>query len=111
MSGTLATIAALLLIAALITFHEFGHFLVAKACGVDVRVFSIGFGGRMFGFKWRGTDYRISWFPFGGYVRMAGADPFMEGGADEEEHVGAGSFMAKPPWQRLLVMFAGPAMN
>lgn len=111
MFGTVTTIAALLLIASLITIHEFGHFLVAKACGVDVRVFSIGFGGRMVGVTWRGTDYRISWIPLGGYVRMAGADPMMDGGVDDEEVHGPGSFMAKPAWQRLLISLAGPAMN
>ena len=53
-----------------------------------------------------------SWIPFGGYVRMAGADPFMEGGADEDEVPGApGSFMEKPAWRRLVIVLAGPAMN
>ena len=104
----------LLAIAALISFHEFGHFIVAKALGVNVRVFSLGFGGRMFGVKWRGTDYRLSWIPFGGYVRMAGGDPFAEGGAepDGEEPVPYDQhFMAKPPWKRLLIVMAGPAFN
>lgn len=104
----------LLAIAALISFHEFGHFIVAKALGVNVRVFSLGFGGRMFGVKWRGTDYRLSWIPFGGYVRMAGGDPFAEGGADpdgEEPVPHDQHFMAKPPWKRLLIVMAGPAFN
>lgn len=107
----MATLAAFVLIAVLITIHEFGHFLAAKACGVGVRVFSVGIGGRLFGFTWRGTEYRISWLPFGGYVRMAGADPFMEGGADEAPMRAGESFMSKPPWQRLVILFAGPAMN
>ncbi|MFN7142582.1 MAG: RIP metalloprotease RseP [Myxococcota bacterium] len=112
MSVLTTTVAALALIAVLITIHEFGHFIVAKAFGVRVRVFSIGIGGRLVGFKWGDTDYRISWFPFGGYVRMAGADPFMEGGADDEDDArDARSFMAKPAWQRLLIVLAGPAMN
>ncbi|MDP2315936.1 MAG: RIP metalloprotease RseP [Pseudomonadota bacterium] len=104
-------LAPVVLIAVLITIHEFGHFIVAKACGVRVRVFSIGIGGRMVGFKYGDTDYRISWFPFGGYVRMAGADPFMEGGADEDDPRAEGAFMAQPAWKRLLIVFAGPAMN
>jgi regulator of sigma E protease len=104
-------LAAVLLIAALITIHEFGHFIVAKACGVRVKVFSVGIGGRLFGFRWGDTDYRVSWFPFGGYVRMAGADPFMEGGADDEDPRAPGGFMAQPAWKRLLIVFAGPAMN
>ncbi|MFZ5476406.1 MAG: site-2 protease family protein [Myxococcota bacterium] len=103
---------ALLLIAVLITIHELGHFLVAKALGVDVKVFSIGIGGRAFGVFWKGTDYRVSWFPFGGYVRMAGADPFMEGGADEDDDPRSpGAFMSKAPWKRLLIVLAGPVMN
>lgn len=112
MSGVATTIAAVALIAVLITIHEFGHFIVAKAFGVRVRVFSVGIGGRLVGFQWGDTDYRISWFPFGGYVRMAGADPYMEGGADEDEDTrDSGAFMSKPAWQRLLIVLAGPAMN
>lgn len=104
----------LLAIAALITFHEFGHFIVAKALGVHVRVFSLGFGGRMFGVKWGGTDYRVSWVPFGGYVRMAGGDPFAEGGAepgDEDPVPYEQQFMSKAPWKRLLIVLAGPMFN
>ncbi|MDP2304579.1 MAG: RIP metalloprotease RseP [Pseudomonadota bacterium] len=111
MFGVATSLAALLLIAALITIHEFGHFIVAKACGVRVKVFSVGIGGRLFGVKWGDTDYRISWFPFGGYVRMAGADPFMEGGGDDDDPRAQGAFMAQPAWKRLLIVFAGPAMN
>lgn len=104
--------AALVLIAVLVTVHEFGHFLVAKALGVQVQVFSIGFGHRLFGFRWAGTDYRVSALPFGGYVRMAGADPYGDGGADDDEPVAPGrGFMDKPPWARLLIVAAGPAMN
>src|SRR5688572_26122850 len=112
MTEPLAIVLAFVLIAVLITIHEFGHFLVAKAFGIDVKVFSVGIGGRAFGWKWKGTDYRVSWFPFGGYVRMAGADPFMEGGADEDDDPRApGAFMSKAPWKRLLVVLAGPVMN
>jgi regulator of sigma E protease len=111
MFGVATSLAALLLIAALITIHEFGHFIVAKACGVRVRVFSVGFGGRLVGVKWGDTDYRISMFPFGGYVRMAGADPFMEGGSDDDDPRAPGAFMAQPAWKRLLIVVAGPAMN
>lgn len=104
----------LLAIAGLITFHEFGHFIVAKALGVYVRVFSLGFGGRMFGVHWRGTDYRVSWVPFGGYVRMAGGDPFAEGGAEPDDELPVPyeqQFMSKAPWKRLLIVLAGPMFN
>ncbi len=114
MVSLLPYVAAGLAIAGLISFHEFGHFIVAKALGVYVRVFSLGFGGRMFGVRWGGTDYRVSWIPFGGYVRMAGGDPFAEGGAepeDEEPVAHEQQFMSKPPWKRLLIVMAGPGFN
>jgi regulator of sigma E protease len=104
--------AALFTVAALVFIHESGHFLVAKACGIQVKVFSFGFGRRLFGFEAGGTDYRVSLLPFGGYVQMAGADPFGtdESGEDELDDPSRG-FMRKPVWQRLLVVAAGPAFN
>lgn len=114
MSWLLSIPGALLTIAVLVTVHEFGHFVAAKIFGVHVRVFSVGFGARLVGFTWRGTDYRLSAIPFGGYVRWAGGDPFSEGGGDldEDEPVPeTGLFTAKPAWQRLIINFAGPAIN
>src|SRR5260370_19925151 len=58
----------------IILVHEWGHFIVARLCGVRVDVFSIGFGPRLFGWKRGATDWRISVLPLGGYVRMAGAE-------------------------------------
>ena len=104
--------AAIALIAILVFIHESGHFIVAKLCGVHVRVFSLGFGRRIVGFELGGTDYRISLLPFGGYVMMAGADPFGYG--DEDDDLlddPETSFMRRPVWQRLLVMSAGPGFN
>ena len=105
-------LAAVLLIAILVFIHEFGHFVVAKACGVQVPVFSIGFGRRLVGIEIGGTDYRISALPFGGYVRMAGADPFGTGEEDDEFlEDKSKAFLRRPVWQRLLVVLAGPAFN
>ena len=59
----------------LIFIHEGGHFLAARAAGVRVEVFSLGFGPRLGGFRWGGTDFRLSAVPFGGYVMVAGQDP------------------------------------
>ncbi len=104
--------AAVGMIAILVFVHEFGHFIVAKACGVHVKVFSIGFGRRVVGFDYRGTEYRLSLLPFGGYVQMAGADPF--GAGDEDDDLLADpsqAFLRRPVWQRLLVVSAGPAFN
>jgi regulator of sigma E protease len=59
----------------LIFIHELGHFLAARAAGVRVEVFSLGFGPRLCGVPWNGTDFRLSLVPFGGYVMVAGQDP------------------------------------
>jgi len=75
-------IGAVLFLGLLIFVHESGHFVAAKAFGVRVITFSFGFGRRLLGLTHKGTDYRISLIPFGGYVRLAGADPFEE---EEEE--------------------------
>ncbi len=84
--------------------HEFGHFAVAKAFGIRVLTFSLGFGKRLWGFDFRGTDCRVAAVPLGGYVQMWGDLP--------EERTGApGEFTSKPRWQRILVYLAGPAMN
>ena len=66
---------AILGIGLLIFLHEGGHFLAARLAGVRVEVFSLGFGPRIGGFYWRGTDFRLSAVPFGGYVMVAGQDP------------------------------------
>ncbi len=104
-------VAAVALIAILVFIHELGHFLVAKLCGVRVTVFSIGFGRRVFGFVHNGTDYRLSLLPFGGYVQMAGADPFGYQDEGEELDDPESSFQRRPIWQRLSVLAAGPIFN
>lgn len=85
--------------------HEWGHFIVARLCGVRVLVFSLGYGNRIFGWKRGDTDYRISVFPLGGYVRMAGDNPVEQGTGSPDE------FLSKPRWQRFLIIVAGPIMN
>ncbi len=92
----------------LIFVHELGHFLAAKAFGVRVEVFSLGFGKRLFGFKRGDTDYRVAIVPLGGYVRMSGEMDAADRGEDSDDPA---LFTSKPRWQRLIVMFAGPAMN
>jgi regulator of sigma E protease len=89
----------------MVLVHEFGHFAVAKLCGVRVEVFSIGFGKRLFGFRRGDTDYRISVLPLGGYVKMAGDNPGEAPTGDP------GEFNAHPRWQRILVALAGPFAN
>ncbi len=62
----------LIVLGIMVLVHEFGHFAVAKLCGIRVEVFSIGFGKRLFGFRRGETEYQISAIPLGGYVKMAG---------------------------------------
>ena len=85
--------------------HELGHFWAALAVGIKVETFSIGFGPRLFGFRRGTTDFRVSAVPFGGYVRMLGDQAGDEKAADPD------SFLAKPRWQRAIVIIAGPLMN
>ncbi|HMF64832.1 MAG TPA: RIP metalloprotease RseP [Edaphobacter sp.] len=88
----------------MVLVHEFGHFAVAKLCGIRVETFSIGFGPRLFGFRRGDTDYRISILPLGGYVKMSGDNP-------GEAPTDPGDFNAHPRWQRMLVALAGPFAN
>jgi regulator of sigma E protease len=86
--------------------HELGHFVVARRNGITVEVFSVGFGPRITGFNKKGTDYRISLIPFGGYVKFFGDD--IE---DEKARSLSGGFYAASPFVRTKACVAGPAMN
>ena len=91
----------------LIGLHEFGHFWVARRCGVKVLKFSIGFGPVIT--QWtdkQGTSYALSLIPLGGYVQMLG-----EGNNTSEEVDSPYAYANKAPWQRFLIVFAGPLMN
>lgn len=101
------TIAFIVVLGLLIFFHELGHFLVARACGVGVEKFSLGFGPRMFGKTVGRTDYRISAIPLGGYVKMVGEEPDAELPPDDIPF----SFTHKSVWQRILIVGAGPTFN
>ncbi len=102
------TLALIVVLSVLVVAHEFGHFAVAKWFRFPVEVFSVGFGKRLFGKKWRGTDYRVSAIPLGGYVRVLGLGP-------DESTVTEGTSQETPPagkrWQRGLILLAGPGMN
>ncbi len=97
----------ILLLGVLVTVHELGHFLVAKACGVKVLKFSIGFGPKLVGFTKGETEYQIALLPLGGYVKMAGDVPGEEL-SPEDAHRG---FLNQPPWKRAAIIFAGPLFN
>jgi regulator of sigma E protease len=95
----------LVLIGVMILVHEFGHYFAARFFDVKVETFSFGFGPRLFGFRRGETDFRFSLILFGGYVKMTGEQPGDEGSADPR------ALTSKPRWQRLLIAFAGPAIN
>ena len=98
-----------------ILVHEWGHFVMARTFKVKVLVFSIiGIGPRLFGWKRGDTDYRVSMFPVGAYVRMAGDDEPQgrDEHAPEAERTGApNEFLSKPRWQRALIAIGGPGAN
>jgi len=96
-----------LVISVVVFFHELGHLLVGKAVGVKAVRFSIGFGPKLFGFKGRETEYRVSLLPLGGYVKFAGDNPYEEVAPEDR---GRG-FLEQPPWKKGLIAFAGPAAN
>jgi regulator of sigma E protease len=96
----------------LVLIHELGHFIVAKLCGVRVETFSIGFGTRLFGFRYGDTDYRISILPVGGYVKMAGELGGDGSPLDGQPSTGSpDDLTSKPRWQRVLIAVAGPVSN
>ncbi|MFZ3172814.1 MAG: RIP metalloprotease RseP [Carboxydocellales bacterium] len=100
----------------LVFIHELGHFAVAKAVGVKVYEFSIGFGPKLFGFNSRETRYNIRIVPLGGFVRMAGMDQKDDEaeaveGQEEEALDPKRSFANKSVLQRMAVIVAGPIMN
>ena len=100
-------LAFIVVLGVLIFVHEFGHFLVARLCGVGVEKFSLGFGPRLVGRRVGRTDYRISAIPLGGYVKMVGEEP--DGELDPSDM--AVSFTHKPVAQRMAIVAAGPAFN
>jgi regulator of sigma E protease len=89
----------------IIFLHELGHFIAAKRMGMPVEVFSIGFGPRLFGFKWRETDVRLSALPLGGYVNLMGFNP--EEPAAEDPY----GFLKQPFGKRMLFFSGGILMN
>ena len=97
--------AFLVFIGILVLVHEFGHFVMAKAFGVGVEVFSIGFGPPIVRKKIGETVYQIALLPLGGYVKLHGEEDSEESRRDPR------SFYAKPPWQRILIAFGGPLFN
>ena len=103
----MGTITFLLVLSFLVFFHELGHFLAARYFGVKVHVFSIGFGKQLYSKYWMGTTWQIALIPLGGYVKMKGQDDSNPALTE----VGEDSYNTKKPWQRIIILFAGPAAN
>ena len=98
----------ILVLGLLIFVHELGHFLFAKLFGVRVLKFSLGFGPKLVGKVIGETEYVISAFPLGGFVKMFGENPDEQQISEEDRK---GSFAHKPVWQRFMVVLAGPLFN
>ncbi len=111
-SGIYAVPQLLVVLGVMVLVHEFGHFAVAKLCGVRVETFAVGFGKRLFGIVHNGTDYCVNMLPLGGYVKMAGVgDEPISGSEQKTATVDPGELQNHPRWQRTLITLAGPFAN
>ena len=103
----MSIVLALLILSALIFFHELGHFLAARYFAVQVDVFSIGFGKKLFSKTIGKTQWSLSAIPLGGYVQMKGQNDTDPTSTSYD----ADSYAAKKPWQRIVILLAGPFAN
>jgi regulator of sigma E protease len=99
--------AVVALLGVLVLAHELGHYLVARLFGVKVMRFSLGFGPKLLSFTIGTTEYRLSLFPLGGYIRLLGE----EAGEPVPERERSQALCHKPLWQRFVVVMAGPLFN
>ena len=105
MSVLYSIVALIILLGVIVLVHEFGHYVAARLMGVRVETFSFGFGKRLFGKKVGDTDFRVSLFPLGGYVKMAGEEEW------DPDNLKPDEFMAKNRAQKIFILVAGPFMN
>jgi regulator of sigma E protease len=102
----LSILVAIFGLASLIVVHEWGHFIVARLCGMRVERFSVGFGKPLVSFKRGETIFQVAPIPLGGYVSITGLNPHEEFDANDP-HV----YPNRPRWMRFAVLVAGPAAN
>lgn len=99
-------------ITVIVFIHELGHYLVARWCGVNIEIFSIGFGREIFGWHdSQGTRWKVCWIPLGGYVKFKGDANAASLPQATSEPIVEGNFHGKPVWQRAAVVAAGPIAN
>ena len=108
-----SVLALIVTLGILVTIHEFGHFWVARRCGVKVLRFSIGMGKAVKSWIGRdGVEYVIAPIPLGGYVKMLGQEDIAVADTKEiptsQQHL---CFAYKPLWQRMAIVAAGPIAN
>lgn len=103
--SALAIVAFFVALIAIILIHEFGHYLTARAYGFRVLEYFVGFGPKLWSFRRGEIEYGVKAIPAGGYVKIAGMDPFNDDVPPGDEHR---AYAAKPVWQRALVILAGP---
>ncbi len=97
----------LIVLSILVFIHELGHFTVARLLGVKVYVFSIGFGKKLISKQYKGTEWSFSLIPLGGYVKMKGQEDLNPALANQD----ADSYNVKTPFERILILLAGPFAN
>src|SRR6185437_246741 len=100
--------AVILLFGAAVFVHEWGHYFMARKCGLKVEAFAIGFGPKIFGWRKHGIDYSWRWIPAGGFVRIP---QMITSEALEGKQSGGEPLPVAPPFAKILVAFAGPFMN
>ena len=106
----------LFVLTVVVFFHELGHYLVGRWCGIGAKVFSVGFGPELFGFTDRnGTRWRLSAIPLGGYVKFVGDMNAASAGSEADDSLTneerAQAFHNKSVWRRAATVIAGPAAN
>ncbi|MFC2062253.1 RIP metalloprotease RseP [Elusimicrobiota bacterium] len=101
----ISAIAIILTFSIVVFVHELGHFIIAKKCKVDVQAFSLGFGPELIGVTYKGTRFKVSLIPLGGYCKMKGENIEDETAREDD------SFMGQEPFRRIGILIAGPIMN
>lgn len=103
----LSVLGFIAILAPLVVFHEFGHYIFARLFRVKAEVFSVGFGPRLWSRQWGETEVRISAIPLGGYVKLLGEEPGIELSDEDKKR----ALHKQAAWKRFLIFFGGPFFN